>query len=389
MGINQIGYVGQTQLNPRINFQHGGVGAQVVGQVFGGLPITLQNGQAFLIPPGQWEINAGRYTQIQYFDSTAFRWRTYGNWPGQLKLISSDGTNFRLINSTGTPVGAVITNVGAGNATNGYNTVTVAPSTGNSSWGTLVGGTLNTTVTVTASGNFSLPPVLVWTPAGNQTFPFLPPSFYCNMSGNNINTVTVQYPGAGLTAAGTLTAVNSAGDTNPGVATITLNATLTNSGNLTAMWPLTQGNAVTSVPTFTFTGTGSGWAATAIMNFVVSNITSVGGLAGGNLGVSKPIMITAANAIVTATQNTVLTGNDYAVNLVQPRMPWLTGTSDANGNFNGNTTVTVIDGGFGIQAVPNLVAIPSNMNGVSTNSWPVFTAQVGGSPADTSFLQAI
>lgn len=385
MGFNQIGYPGANQVNPRINFQQASVGAQVIGQVFGVLPVTLQGGQSYIIPAGQWYINRGQYSDVQYYDTYAGRWRALSNGQAS-QMISSDGVNFRIANLTGTPIGAVITNVGAGNATNGYNTITVAPSAGNSTWGTLVGGTLNTTVTVTAGGNFSVVPNLVWTPASNQTLPFIPPSFYATMAGNAITSVTCQYPGAGLTAAGTLTAVNQPTDTNPGGATLTLNATLTNSGNLVAMWPLTQGNALTAVPTFTFTGTGSGWAATAIMNFTVTGFTV--GTAGANMGVSAAVTVISSNGVVTATQNAALSGTDYTTALGHPRMAWLATKSEANGNLSNNGNVVVTDGGLNLQAVPLLIAIPANFNGSSTNALPVMTAQVGGI-VDTSFLQCI
>lgn len=389
MGTNQIGFKGANQLTPfQVDFSQPSGGPQALMRMQTAQPIVLQPGQAFVLPVGQFEVVSGRYTNVQWYDQNCFRWRNYNTQPGQSKLISSDGQNFRLCNTTGTPVGAVISNVGTnGNATNGYNTITATISAGNSTWGTLVGGTLNTTVTVTTAGNFSLVPHLIWQPAANQTFPYIPPEFCCNLSGNAIGTVTVNYPGAGLTAAGTLTAVNAPGDTNPGGAVLTLNATLTNSGNLTAIWPLTQGTEQTSLPTFTFTGTNStGMCANVIMDWTVSNFTVT--TAGGNMGVSKDFIVVGSNANQSATQNAALTGTSYTSKLNPPRNCWIYGANLANGNLSNNTNVTVQDAGKNFQAIPGLICIPSNFNGSTTNSWPVLAAVVGGQ-TDTSYIQAI
>ena len=74
-----------------------------------------------------------------------------------------------------------------------------------------------------------------------------------------------------------------------------------------------------------------------------------------------------------------------------PRMAWLTGNSCSTGVL-GNGNVQVQDGGFGLQAIPIMAAIPanSNGNGAGASGWVqgVFVAQVGG-VTDTSYLQPI
>lgn len=385
MPFNVIGYPGAGRPHPRLNFQQPSGGPQAINYVDVVAPVVLQPGQVFVLPAGQWAVASGRYTDLQVYDSTTFRWRNFATQPGQQSLVSSDGQNFRLANTTGTPIGATITNVGAGNATNGYNTVTATPSAGSSTWGTLVGGSVNGVVTVTAGGNFSLPPILVWQPAANQNYPYIPPEFCCNISSNAINTVTVNYHGAGLTGVGTLTAVNQPGDTNPGNAKLTLNASLNNSGNLTAIWPLTQGTEVTALPTFTF-NVGGGMCANVIMDWTVSNfsITSAGC---ANFGVAKTIAIITANGIANDAQNSTLNGTSYSTKLAMPRMAWLTSNSQANGQIANNGNVVIMDAGKNLQAVPILAIIPSNMNGVITNGFPVIAAVVGGQ-TDTSYIQA-
>lgn len=385
MGINTIGAGpngGLPQLTPSADIAQN-AGQQYVRRFLNEIALPLLPGQTFLIPPGQWQVVIGRYLDLQWFDQNLGRWLNYPTQPGQMTVISSDWTTYRVANSTGTPIGATITNVGAGNATNGSNTVGITPSAGNSTWGTLVGGSVNTTVIFgTSNGNYALAPIVVWSPASNQTLPFIPPRFTCTISANAVNAVTAVHQGAGLTAAGTLSFIQQPGDTNPGGANITLNATLTNSGNLLAMWPLTQGTNLTAVPTFTF-NVGGGMAATAIMNFTVTNAAATAN-AGANYGANQGYMVVTANASlsggnsnqIAGNQNIQIVGNDVSVEVAMPRMAWLAGNSNAAGNAS-NANLIVVDGGKNIQAVPTLAVIAANGTGANIQN-ATFTAVVGG-----------
>lgn len=386
MSFGVIGYRGASQQQVRLDFSQNNPNQQYITPVPGTLAQTLAGGQVFILPPGIYEVQCGRYSTLQYYDVGSGRWRSLNTQPGQTRALSSDGSNWRIANLTGCPVGALISNVGNGNLTNGYNTVGVTPSAGNSTWGTLVGGSVNSNVTISNGGNYALAPLIVWQPAANQSLPFIPPEFYCNLNANGtINTVTLQQGGAGLTAPGTIQAVQQFGDVNPGGANLVLQANLNNSGNLIAMWPLTPGTPQTAVPTLTF-NTGGSTAATPIMDFTVTGFTVT--TAGANLGVSATAAIISANGALNATQNAAITGADYAIAASMPRMAWLSTKSESNGNLSNNGNVVVTDGGINLQAIPMLAVIPSNTNGISTNALPVLVAQVG-SVVDTSFMQVI
>ena len=390
MGFNQIGFKGNTEPQPYVDASQNS-GQQYIVRSRGVLPITLAPGQSMIVPIGQWRAIPGRYSTVQFYDQATQRWRNFpGQQAGAPTVISSDGTDVRIANTTGTPVSAVITNVGNGNATNGFNTVTVTPSAGNSTWRTLVGGSVNTTVNVNANlnaGNYSLAPLIVWQPAGNQTLPFMPPEFICNLSANgNINTVTCINGGAGLTAPGTLTFIQQPGDTNPGGANLVLNANLTNSGNLTALWPVAQGTGLTAVPTLTFSVGGS-MAATVLMDFTVTGILNTTNV-GANYGASQAVTIISANGVsnIVANANSALTTN-YDTEIVPPRMAWISACSVANGQVNNGNQVYIVDGGKNLQAVPVLTVIPGNQTGANI-SQAVFTAAVGG-VNDSSYLVGI
>ena len=94
MPMNQMGY------GPKTN-------------TTGLFPISLQTGQSWVIPSGQYIVQLGPYTVIQTFDAVTQTWRivqTPAN--SDIIQISSDGYNWRVINITGTVVGAYVVNGG-------------------------------------------------------------------------------------------------------------------------------------------------------------------------------------------------------------------------------------------------------------------------------------
>lgn len=391
MSDGQIGYSGQTQLQPNMNLAQNGSQSNIL-RTRNAIPLSLMPGQVFILPAGDWQVSIGKYSTLQWYDTNAATWRNAPNSPGYQGVVQSDGTNARIANTTGCPVGAVITNVGAGNATNGFNTIGVTISAGNSTWNTLVGGSVNVNVNVTTAGNYGLPPLLVWTPAANQTLPYRAPQFNCTIQANgNIATVSVLDQGAGLTAVGTINIIQQVGDTNPGGGVVNIGGNaLANSGNLTALWPATPGQngnvGLQSVPTFTF-NIGGGLAATAIMNFAVTGAANASNQ-GANYGTSQPIVILAANGVANVSANAQVanTVNDFEL-WSPPRMAWLSGNSAANGTVN-NQNVVVVDSGYGFQAIP-LLAVFAGNSGIAANiSQAVLTAQVGGIN-DMSYIQAI
>jgi hypothetical protein len=259
---------------------------------------------------GQYLMQLGQYTTLQTYDYGLQYWRNVDVSPMALLPISSDGTNFRLANTTGCPIGALITNGGSGLA-NGFNTVVVTPSAGGSVWNTLVGGALNTTVVITAGGTlYQAPPILMFAPPATQgSTPYILPTAVATLSAGVITGVTVTNVGAGMVAAPTITVVPAMGDLTGGGAILTPNATLAQSGVLLAMWPRAlnanaavqtpqaqpYGTPLTAVPTFTFAPAGP--AATAVMNFTITSFTqgtagagyvAAGGVFGGGYTAGAP-----------------------------------------------------------------------------------------------------
>ena len=334
-------------------------------------PITLTGGQSFLIAAGPHMVNGGPYTELQQFDSALGYWRTAQLPGGAPYSVDSDGCNYRLFNTTGMAVGALITNGGT--------SYTAAPvvtaSFGGSAWAAIVGGSINTTVTVTTAGAYSYPPVLVFSdpPSGGVRASAIPV-----MSGTAISSVTVINAGAGYVTAPTITIVADPRETLAQGGVLTVNATLANSGVVTAVICIDPGTTTaTSVPTLTFAGgtTSTAASATAIMNFVVNGftVTSVG----SSLGTSLPVLVESLGYKTTATVAATSVDPQLDVNMHFNRAARLMGfTNSTGGLIASNTSLTSIDAGWGFQQAPSLIVIPTFIGGTGTIS-PSIVAVVG------------
>ena len=363
---------------------------------------------------GQYYIELGQYTNLQYYDVGLNYWRNVQVSPYQQLTVSSDGTNFRVVNSTGCPVGAIITTIGSG-ATNGFygyaglqsSSVAVTiqngatttgitaitqptASAGSSLWNCIIGGSVNSTITFSggtaiyqyqsgfytssstsagsaaAGSNYTRPPIVVFTPPPNQgAQPYILPTAYAAISGGAVSAITVTHQGAGLLGLPGITLVNQPGDTTGGGAIVGWtagNGTQVNSGGLTALWPAYYGTAVSAVPTLTVPASA---AATAAMNFSVTSITNT----------TPGVGYTNAYAVF---QGGVVQGSDATNNpllgkgLSIPYFPQLTVASTT-----GVTTLAGQFGGVNISAVPT-IAVGTQSTAGTVSTVAVQTPVVGG-----------
>jgi hypothetical protein len=338
--------------------------------------IQLAAAEIFNLPAGTYMVIPGPYTCVQFLDPVTGTWRTINAENGiQPIVLDSDGGNFRLANLTGTPVGGFITNAGSG-LTNGFGTVTITPSAGASVWTSVVGGAINSTVTITAAGSgYLFPPILIIDapPAGG-----IQASATCTLSAGAINAVTVVNQGAGYSTAPKITIVNDPRDTAGGGGILTVNATLAGSGALTAMYPTNPGIVVTAVPTFTFSPA-STIAVTAVMNFVVTGLT----ITGGGVAVPAGSFLLVNSGAITATRAANVAGPIADTLLTQERLGIIQPTI-AGGVI--TATGIIIDAGFGFQAVPGVGLVSST--GVAPTTGINITPTVGGI-TDLSYVQRI
>lgn len=257
---------------------YGGQGLNLSLRGIGTNRFALESGQCFTIPAGWWALRTDGYSTYQQRDPiTGIWWKVGGGGSGGgIEYIQSDGQNYRVANQTGCLVGALITNAGSG-----YTSApVVTASAGGSIWQAVVGGAVNTTITVTNAGtNYTYPPAVQFSaPAAGG----VQATGYCTLSGGTVSTVTVTNQGAGYASAPTITFVN---DPREGLNGVTQGynaaavAVLTGSGTITSVLCIDHGQGgQTALPTLAFSGGGgSSAAALGIMCWTITAFTPTAG----------------------------------------------------------------------------------------------------------------
>lgn len=395
------------------------------------LPIGLGAGESFMLPAGQgivggfgtaaapqlltgntlsgqYIVQLGFYSTLQVFDQGLQYWRNVNVLPYGLTTVSSDGTNFRVINSTGCPVGALITAAGStgingwygfingvastivnGVASAGNAVFTITPSAGGAQWNAIVGGAVNTTlsfsgnvfnnqpfggtgnVTVASGGsNYTRAPVIVFSPPPNQgAQPYILPSAVCAITAGVISSITVVQQGAGLLGLPGITVLPQIGDTTGAGALIGWlvgNSGQVGSGTVLAMYPAFTGTALTAVPTFTFGGSSNpAPSATAIMNFTITSITNTT----PGVGYTNAFALFQGGIVAGSAANTNPFFDKGLSLPVWPPLAVVAGT--------GVTTLAGPFGGVNIQAVPT-IALGTQLAAGTVTTVAVQTPVVGG-----------
>lgn len=337
----------------------------------------LAAGAMFTLPPGEFLVNPGLYGWIQFYDPVIGMWlMDPSTAPNSPKAVRSDGASWRVWNPTGCPVGALVTNVGSSYAAA---STTVSPSTGASTWRPIVGGAINTTITIgkdsagtTGGSNFTYPPQLVIDPppAGG-----VPATAYCALSGGAINSITVVDQGAGYTSVPAVTVIPDPLDPNYN-STITipaLTAALTGSGTVTAIVPVAHGTVLTTAPTLTIAGAGASATASAIMCLTVTAaaLSNSGGAAYPGTNVNIP---TAGGYVTTAAGATVNPRISTGLFVPRPAQIYAPVSGGAIG------TAVVLDGGmFQVAPTGNVIAT-SSASGQLPSTASAATLTMGSAP---------
>lgn len=344
--------------------------------------ITLQSGAVWCPAAGRWSIKQGAYTTWQEYDPITGAWIVPGGGgvAGGVEVVFCDGTNYRLANQTGSVVGASVTTAGSGYTATTPPTWTV--SAGGAVFRSVIGGSINTSVSVTAGGSgYTYPPLVIFSapPPGG-----VPATGYCTLSAGAVSTVTVTDQGGGYNTPPTVTFVNDPreqlGAGAPAVATITAGTgaaatcTLTGAGTLVAAICTDHGQGgQTAVPTLTISS-GSG-AATAIMcwsitAYVISTTTAGSGYA-------APIIISGYDTAPTQSANT---NPMISSKLVKTRNAFIVGAISGSGVS--ATGQVVKDGGI-YTALPTMFVASTGIQGASAVQVTFLSSTMGGQ-TDTS-----
>ena len=401
MGIGQITAFGSNP-PPRTLFVNSNPGQQqTFGTTGGPLQYSLKPTQAIHIPAGNFMVQAGAYSNLQVWDNQSYMWRFLTGFDQVPYQVSSDGSNFQVVNATGGVIGAVVTNkgtaVGTPNGFYGYNqnlqfvqivngstTLGLSPATasvgatttGGALLNVFIGGSVSTVTALVAGTGFAEAPNLICVPpAGQGSQPYIPATATCVLSGSAIGTVTVTNQGAGYVSAPTWLVVPQEGDTLNNYSSVTFTTVMTNANQVSAVTVASPGTAAFSaVPSITFAGTlpPTSAAATPLMNFSIASVAL--NAAGGAYGATQPTYTIAGNSALLPTPTN--TNPAIEANLVLTSVqPVIQAFSAAGGTMTAGSTPTVLFGGYGFYSVPqasvqSLLTIPT--------SYATWTVTAGG-----------
>ena len=350
--------------------------------------ISLAASAEYYIPSGTWWVFPGPYTFLQWKDPYSAKFTVRPTSATGVHYIDSDGTNYKLANTTGCPVGASITAVGtAGVFTTGIGTtatgLTVTASSGSSTWTPIIGGAISTTLatstgTTTAGSGYLYPPLCIIDapPTGGLQAT----AIVTSISSGTVPVANVQVinQGAGYPAAPNLTFLNDPRDTAGSGAVVVL--TLTGTGVLTGLYPSNHGTPLTGVPTLTFSTSTA--AATCIMNFTVTSYATTGIVTGSSIQAAE---VTSIGNLVAAQASPAPINPLHSNGVTFPRPARIAAEISSGGII--ATGQTVEDGGLGIQQVPSAV-ISYSITSTTAIVPSLTTLNVGG-VTDTSYIQPV
>lgn len=361
----------------------------------------LQSGATFVLPEGVFLADVGPQTCVQYKDSFSGQWKTFATGDDSFSSpLYSDGTNFRLINVSGTIQGTNVTTPGTAYTQAGTTVAFAAPAAGTPSrtaTGTaIIGGSLSLAVTTAGSGYVN--PIIVMphpTLLGGTPGLCIPATFTTSLTTGGFNAITTGFAGAGYvtapastnaafgtTSTPTITPANFAANPSyflnqpnmfiidPAGSGALLTASITNgtptSGGVTGIIITDPGAGYdgTHIPAVTITCTGSSGtaAATALPNMSLKSVT----VGGTNTGYTASIIFLSS---LGASASAPLNLYDSPI-LARPAR----GTIAQSGGVLG--TATIEDAGSGFQTVPLIKQVGNATADGSVNA--TFTAVVGG-----------
>jgi hypothetical protein len=345
------------------------------------IAFDLQPGAARIIPAGTWFLDTGPYTCFQEFDPIQGQWISPGGdgFNAGPQYVNSDGFNYRAVNLCGCIVGANVTTAGSSYTQAAAPTVTFT-NAASAAATAIIGGAVNTSVTVTNGGSGYL-----WAPL---VFLDSPPSLgyqataTCTISAAAVNAVTINNQGAGYTNVPNLYFINDPRDTIGIGATAV--ATLTGAGTVTQLIITNQGTPNTTLQPVIAFSSGSA-AAFPIM------VRAIGGVSmtTAGSGYSGNVVVEGFGNGQTSAAN-VLTNPKWTTNLVRTRVGVvLVGTATSGGALTGGGA-SLIDGGIYAGSNPTPVIIGGGPLGlINTGAIAGVAAFTWANPTDTLTLQPV
>ena len=251
--------------------------------------ICLAAGDTLPIPAGDWLVNTGQYSALQYLDPVTNIWSMGANaaWAGGHQFVVSDGFNVRVANLLGCPLTATVEAYGTGTYVQSTTTISAVP--GNSTWVPIIGGMLGGLSLIAPGAGYGVAPevfIPAPPPASNNVNGVggIPAAAYAVISSGTVSGVTFTNPGAGYPSGMTLVLVPSPTDPNlsAGITNATISFSLVRSGSLTGALCTNPGAPLANPNQFTLTVTGAGSSASLSGN-VLQTVTAAS-VSGTGLG---------------------------------------------------------------------------------------------------------
>lgn len=270
--------------------------------------IALNAGDQLPIPAGDWLIDTGMYSVLQFYDPVNNTWRSMPSaaWNGGFQFVKSDGFNVRVANLTGCVVNIVPTAYGS-NYVQASTSLTVTGPSGVTA-APIVGGQLVQSSLVAAGAGFTMPPIVFIPPPPPATnnangVGGIQASAYANIANGTVASISFTNAGAGYpTAPGIILLPNPADPCNiTGFTAASVNVSLVGSGSITGALVTNNGapipdNSLSNV-TITVAGVGSGATLVADVMQTVKAVSVVGAGTGfGTLAVGVASAGGAGNA---------------------------------------------------------------------------------------------
>lgn len=355
--------------------------------------VTLLSGGIWLVPDGVFMFKLPPQSVLQWKDTTTGLWRTtdsgYSSHP---VTVASDGSNFRVLNISGTIQGIGGLTAGSGYAQTTTNLTFAAPNASNFPSVTalatpIIGGSLTFAVT-TGGSNYTNPQIYIPNPTqcgGTPGLSIQANAHVATLTTGAIATLGTDFAGAGyivapnantvtltpaqfqsvpqseLNLANTIYLVDPTG-TGAVITPTIANGTPT-SGGLTGAIITNPGAGYdgTHIPAVTITGAGTSAAATAIPSLALQSIT----VSGTNTGYSASILLESS------------LGNGTALKPIydEPVLPRAARAS-ATESAGVVAAPTIEDAGNGFQTVPLIKQVGNATADGSVNA--AFTGVVGG-----------
>lgn len=277
--------------------------------------LTLPPGSTIPVPPGNFFVDPGVYSVVQFLDPSAGFWRTLNSNSRGFRYVVSNGSNFRVANLLGCPVGAIVTDGGESWV---QSTTTVTPSVGNSTWQAIVGGMLSVVSVASAGAGYGVPPLVQIAP---PPAPGLQATGYATVQSGTVSGVTLTNVGGGYTSVPEVRLVPS--PTDPNLTSNITNATVSialaggtpSSGSIAGIVCTNNGCSVASVPTLTIAGAGTGSpAATAVQLLSLTGAT----VQGAGTGYTGGAQISSIGGRPTATPLYTNPNYDYSAFIPRP-----------------------------------------------------------------------